>query len=94
MFAGRKMVSLEQVEDLIAERPRKFSAEDVRYEKAPEGSAIRCASCLKYFKRAVDNFGTCEIFRDEEADRDGVLPDWRCAFWSADGNVYPLVEEK
>ena len=87
-------VSKEAYEQLISDRPEKFGREEVNYREAPVGSSIACHACVHYFRRAVDGFSTCEIFRDEETDKTGVLPDWRCDFQTADGMVFPLLEEE
>jgi hypothetical protein len=87
------MVSLKQYLDIIEERPYKFNAEQVEYGPAPEGSVMRCNSCIHYFRRSIDGFATCEIFRDAEVDANGVRPDFRCAFWTVDAAVHPLIEE-
>ena len=84
--------TLQQVADILDDRPKKLDAEQVGYEAAPEGSEFRCASCLRYYRRAVDNFATCEIFRDEETDENGVNPAYRCRFWTSDGDQHPLLE--
>lgn len=89
-----KEIGLAEMLELYDERPKKFSAEQVGYEVAPEGSAMRCASCLHYYRRATDGFAVCEIFRSEETDEDGVKPDWRCKFWSSDPGQVPLLEEE
>lgn len=88
------MVSLEKYFDVLDDRPYKFTAKQVGYKAAPEGSQMRCASCLHFFRRAIDDFAVCEIFRDEETDSDGVKPHWRCAFWTVDGQVHPLLEKQ
>lgn len=87
------MVSLEQYDQLVADRPIKYSPEEVGYQAAPEGSAIRCAGCFHFYQRATDHFGVCEIMRSEETDTEGVRPDWRCQFQTVDGEVHPLLEE-
>jgi hypothetical protein len=88
-----KLVSLENVRDILHDRPEKFTAEEVGYRAAPAGSAMRCGSCHHMFRRATDSFAVCEIFRDEETDALGIDPAFRCMFWSADGTVRPLAEE-
>jgi hypothetical protein len=88
------MVSLDEYLDLLDDRPRKFTAKEVGYQAAPEGSVLRCATCLHFFHRAIDNFSVCEIFRSEETDRNGVKPHWRCGFWTLDGSVHPLLEKE
>jgi hypothetical protein len=88
------MVNLDEYAELIEERPRKFTPEEVGYVEAPEGSAIRCAGCLHYYRRAIDGFATCEIMRSDETDRSGVEPDYRCQFQTVDGVVFPLMEDE
>jgi hypothetical protein len=87
------MADLAEYLEIIQDRPEKFDAEDVEYGPAPEGSAMRCASCQHLFTRRIDGFNVCEIFRDDESDSKGVFPDWRCRFWTVDGQVFPLLEE-
>jgi len=86
------MKTLSDYLELLDDRPKKFSATEVGYEPAPEGSELRCAGCRHYFRRATDGFTTCEIFRSPETDREGVLPDWRCRFFNVDGSVFHLLE--
>ena len=86
------MKTLSDYLELIDDRPKKFSEAEVHYIPAPEGSAIRCAACLHYFRRAIDGFTTCEIMRSDRTDREGVFPDWRCAFQTVDGTVFPLLD--
>ena len=87
------LVSTKEVERLLDDRPAKFNGDEVGYEAAPEGSAIRCASCHHLYRRATDGFGVCELFRDEQTDQEGINPGFRCAFWSSDGAVRPLLPE-
>jgi hypothetical protein len=88
------MVTVEEVEAVLADRPYKLSAKDVGYQVAPEGSAMRCAACHHLYRRATDGFGVCELFRDDATDAEGIDPGFRCYFWSADGTVRPLIEEE
>ena len=89
-----KPVTLKKYQQVITDRPFKLSAEQVGYVEAPEGSVMRCAACIHFFRRAIDNFSTCEIFRSPETDAEGVRPDYRCQFWSVDGDVHPFIEAK
>ena len=88
------MVTLEKYFDVLDDRPYKFTAKQVGYMPAPEGSQMRCASCLHFFRRAIDDFAVCEIFRSDESDEKGVQPHWRCGFWTVDGDVHPLLEKQ
>jgi len=88
------MAELNDYIKILEDRPKKMNAEEVEYEPAVEGSFFRCASCLHYFGRRIDGFTTCEIFRDEQTDREGVRPDFRCKFWTSDGTVHPFLGEE
>ena len=87
------MVSSEDIEQLMTDRPRKYAPEDVGYQEAPEGSALRCAGCFHLYRRATDGHTVCELIRSEEIDKNGIYPDWRCLFFTVDGTVTPLLEE-
>jgi hypothetical protein len=87
-----QMKPIDRYIEIVSDRPVKMDAKEAKYTQAAEGSFLRCAACLHYFRRAIDGFAVCEIFRDEESDREGVLPDWRCQFWTCDGDVFPLLE--
>jgi hypothetical protein len=87
------MITLDEYHELIADRVVKVTPEEVGYEAAPEGSALRCAGCLNYYRRSIDNFAVCQIMRSEETDVRGVHPDWRCQFFTVDDDVFPLYEE-
>jgi hypothetical protein len=87
-----KLRSLEDLHDLMADGPLRFKPEEVVYEEAPEGSAIRCAACLHYFHRAIDGLGMCEVV--EEPGDEGILAGWRCQFQTLDDDVFPLMEEE
>jgi hypothetical protein len=86
------MVSLNDYRKLLEERPRKFTAEEVEYNKDAEGKNEICFKCLHYFRRTIDDFGVCEIFRSEETDVDGVKPDATCRFFTHDGKLFPLYK--
>ncbi len=88
------MKTLSEYLELLNDRPVKFTESDVNYLPAPEGSELRCAGCRHYFRRAIDGFTTCEIFRSERTDREGVLPDWRCSFFNVDGSVFHLLDKE
>ena len=87
------LVSIEKYAALVADRPDKFTPEEVGYQASPAGSAIRCSTCIHYYHRAIDGLATCEIMRSDETDEEGVRPDWRCQFQTFDGDTHPLLEE-
>ena len=81
-------------DEMMADRPEKFSAEEVGYRKAPRGSEYRCENCLHFYSRQVDGFGVCEIFRSPQTDISGVDPKWLCDWWTKDGEDHPLVRKE
>lgn len=83
----------EDIDSLLDERPRKLSPEEVDYKAAPEGSVIRCASCINLYQRAIDAHRVCQIVRSDEIDKEGIDPSFRCDWWTQDNFVYPLTEE-
>jgi len=88
------MVDRADYDALMLERPRKFTPDDVAYQPAPKGSELRCCACRSYFRRSIDGLTTCEVMRSDETDIEGVQPDWRCQFFTVDGDVFPLLEDE
>jgi hypothetical protein len=84
------VVSLQKYRELIEERPRKFDAEEVNYTKDAEGKKQICFHCIHFFRRAIDDYGVCEIFRSEETDEEGVKPDAVCDLFTKNGESFPL----
>jgi len=85
------MIDMELYQRLIENRPFKFGAEDVNYQDG-EGEH-RCATCIHFFTRKVDGFHTCEIFRPSEDGEESVIENYRCDFWSDDGEDFPYQKE-
>ena len=83
-------VTKAKYDDLMADRPRKFDADQVGYRKAPRGSEQRCENCMHFYTRKVDGLTTCEIFRNDDTDEAGVNPKYLCDWWSRDGTDHPL----
>jgi hypothetical protein len=81
------------VDSIMADRPFKLRPEQVGYRDAPSGSAMRCAACLHLYVRAIDGHRVCELIRDDEIDLEGIRPDYRCDWFTVDGDVYPLAPE-
>lgn len=94
--AGMPLITLDAYKRLIANRPFKFSAEEVAYHEAKldaqgEGEEF-CANCLHFYTRKLDGYAVCEIFRDGEGDdEEPIKPDWVCAFHTTDGETFPLL---
>jgi len=85
------MIDKREYDKLIAERPRKFTPNEVGYRKAPRGSEQRCENCGHFYVRKVDGFTTCEIMRSAETDEKGVDPKYLCNWWTRDGEDHPLA---
>ncbi len=81
--------SLEEYKKLIADRPEKFTEEEVGYRKADAGEP-QCRGCLHFFERRLDKFAVCEIMRSERTDEEGVNPTWVCNFQTVDMEKFPL----
>jgi hypothetical protein len=78
-------------DELMADRPRKFTADEVGYRKAPRGSEYRCGNCFHFYARQIDGRTVCEIFRSPETDEDGVDPRYFCTWWNSNGIDHPLA---
>lgn len=84
-----KLATLDEYKQLMADRPQKFTADEVDYRRA-DGDMI-CAKCTHFYERRTDKHGTCEIFRSPEVDDKGVSPYFVCDFYSTDGETFPLL---
>ena len=84
-------VEFESYERLLKNRPFKFSGDEVNF-RAGENDA-RCDQCIHFFKRKLDGFTVCEIFRPEEESEEAVAPNYVCDFFTTDGEEYPFQEE-
>lgn len=82
---------LEDYTKLLADRPSKFSDEEVDYRES-EGRE-KCGKCLHFYTRQIDSLHTCEIFRNDEVDTDGIDPEYVCDFFTRDGEIFPLLKE-
>jgi hypothetical protein len=85
-------VTREIIEQLMAERLRKVPPSLMGYQKAPDGSAMKCGICFHGFRRASDGFMTCELVDEDELEG-GINPTFRCQWWTSDGAVYVLSPE-
>jgi hypothetical protein len=75
-----------------AERPRKFSAEEVGFtvlRGAPLGCSV-CNSCRHWFVNNASNRIVCEIMR--LPDESNVPGDGVCRFWNIQDGVFPLLK--
>lgn len=86
------MVTLDKYFEIMLDRPKKLTEEDVGYGPAPHGSAMICASCINFYRRVRDDHQVCQIMRSDRTDEAGVFPDWRCQFYTETGDTFPLFE--
>lgn len=79
---------------MIADRPPKFSADQVGYRKATSEEANdwkECEDCQHFYRSDAAERNVCEIFRpdgDENVDRHFV-----CDWFTDDGVRFPLRRE-
>lgn len=85
-------VSFPEYEELLSDRPEKFSQEEVNYREA-EGEE-KCKLCFHFFTQGGgDRRTVCEIFRPSGED-ESVNPGYVCDFFTKDSKEYPLLEEE
>jgi hypothetical protein len=80
-------INFDEYEKMLADRPVKFTPEDVDYRDA-EFIQYRCERCSHYFERVRDRFGVCEIVRLKTDDP--IDPDYVCDYFNTDGESYPF----
>ena len=91
---GEKMATRAEYETLCDDHPKKFSAEQVHFERGadkPERGDGRCCSgCFHYYRGMFHN--VCEIFRPTDG-YPSIDPIDYCHFWTQNGEVFPLLKE-
>lgn len=89
--ASNGRVSFADYEKMLADRPEKFTAEQVGYRKADEVGK-QCGQCIHLYKEVVgDQRTVCEILRLDPED--SINPEFVCMFTSRDGVEYPYVKK-
>lgn len=81
-------VGMKDYERLIGDRPEKFDAQEVNYREN-EGKE-HCSRCIHFYVRKLDRHAVCEIFRNDEVDKNGIDPYYVCDFFTPDGEKFPL----
>ena len=77
-------------EEMMADRPEKFSPEDVDYRKGTGGEI--CGRCLHFYERKIDRYGVCEILRLED---DAPIEETKvCDYYTHDGKNFPLLDKE
>lgn len=84
-------VSKETYERLIDNRPFKLAPEEADY--GPAKGEDQCQYCIHFFVRKVDGFTVCEIVRPDEDNVEAIIPNYKCMFFTHDGEEYPFLEE-
>jgi hypothetical protein len=85
------MATMKEYEAMVSDRPEKFDAEEVNYRDS-EKTNQKCGRCLHLFERKLDGLKTCEIFRSDVTDEEGVDEDYTCDFFTRNGTDFPLYE--
>lgn len=85
------MISRDQYEQLLDDRPDKFDAEEVGFVKESNGAHV-CCSCIHFFHNPARSTTVCEIYRPDPEDN--IPPLGGCNFWTPDGRRYPLLEDR
>jgi hypothetical protein len=83
------MIEFKEYLELLDDRPKKFTAEEVGFnEEAPEGEPP-CASCVHYYTNLIGEFAVCEILR---LNPEAYIPPFaNCKFWNMDRKDFPLL---
>lgn len=74
---------------MIADRPPKFSADQVNYREARGDEA--CGWCVHFYQSKGAQRSVCEIFRP--AGDKSVKANWTCDWFTDDGVRFPLRRE-
>ncbi len=86
-----RLITITEYEKLVADRPQKFSAEQVGYkDHTPRGQNEICSSCLHFYRGEVAERTVCEIFRPEGGKDVEALG--FCLFWTLEGKRFPLLK--
>lgn len=73
---------------LIADHPKKFTAEEAGYQAATD--AMTCSTCSHYYLNPLHNWRVCEIMRPPD---ETVKANWTCRFWTLDqGDTLPKLD--
>ena len=82
------LVTLEDYQEMVADRPEKFAPEEVDYDDSdgPE----RCARCIHFYRSEAAERTTCEVMRPE--DDEDVNPAYRCQFFTVYGQKFPMLD--
>lgn len=83
------MVTKEQYESLLNDRPRKFTPSQVNFHKAAQDEPI-CIGCIHWYSGMAMGHNVCEIMRPKSEE---VPWDWTCMFNTRDGETFLLFRE-
>jgi hypothetical protein len=80
------VVSLREYREMLDDRPKKLSPEEVNYREAE--NLRRCGKCLHFFERKIDGYGVCELVRLK--DEEPIEANYTCDLMTVDGEKFPL----
>lgn len=82
--------TLADYDEVMGDRPYKLDQKAASY--GPATSDHRCDRCMHFFLRKTDGMAVCEIVRPIPPDQEEILPEFRCKFFTEDGEDFPLYE--
>ena len=91
-MASSDLITIEEYELLMQDRPVKFGPSDVGFSRKPKYSQT-CDACVHWFKSPAAKRNTCEIMRPDDGDENVQPFNW-CRYWTADYKTFPLLEKE
>lgn len=85
------MVSKQRYEDLVSDRPKKFTALEIGFIHKATDEHI-CGACWHFYKGKAAKRTVCEIYEGKGEDRK-VPAAGSCSFWTNDGTNFPKLAE-
>ena len=83
------MITLDDYHELMADRPEKFTQDEVGYSATPRYDQV-CGECVHYFRNPATRHTTCEIMRPS-SDTENVSHVGWCYYWTGDYKTFPLL---
>lgn len=87
------MVTPQQVAKMVADRPKKFTAEQVAFIPQSDNPSQTCGGCYHWYQSNIARRAVCEIYAPATEDRK-VPAEATCAYWTVDGVTYPRIEKR
>jgi hypothetical protein len=86
------LATLENYDALVADRPPKFTAQEVDFRDRARNPKFRCGSCRHFFVGPNQLRNVCEILR-LHPER-SIPAGGDCLFWNKNGKDFPLYFTK